>query len=58
MSVSTCVASLARQFRCTNPEILGENSGVARVELVRGPVPGLARFCRRRSGRFEIFFAL
>ena len=24
MSVSTCVASLARQFRFTNPEILGK----------------------------------
>ena len=27
-------------------------SGVARVELVRGPVPGLARFYRPRSSRF------
>ena len=27
-------------------------SGVARVELVRGPVPGIGRFYRLRSGRF------
>ena len=29
------------------------DSGVARVELVRGPVPGVARFYRLRSGRFS-----
>ena len=40
----------------------GIDSGVARVELVRGPVPGVARFYRLRSGSFARiainFFAL
>ena len=33
-------------------KIVDHASGVARVELVRGPVPGVARFYRPRSGCF------
>ena len=38
--------------RKVNSVAVEEGSGVARVESVRGPVPGIARFYRPQSGRF------